>query len=557
MFLSALRALFAVLGALALLPLCAARVRGRPEYVRFRLKGDLPYRSTPRLLRLFRRADPAAVSSLHLFTRQLRVLAGDPRVRGVVLEVDGLNISSAKRAAVVDSLNALRKTGKEIVGYATSADTAAYELLCACDRVFLPPAGRLDLTGFHAEATALARGLSQLGITAHFVRRGEHKTAPELFTHEEVSPVQRMTIEEILDARYVELIASISRGRRLSADEAAERVNSGPYSAKRALERGLIDALVHDADLGTALLAEGTKEIRIASFRQYVGTRLWPPLLWAPKRPKVSVVLVQGMIAHGRGGGVPMGPSIAGSDQLLRSLRSAASDPRTRAIVLFIDSPGGSAIGSELVLEEVKRAAKKKPVLAYFERVAASGGYIAALGAKEIWSSPQALVGSIGVFAGKFELSGLFERLGIRRALVTRGDNAGIFSPSRGFTEHERVALEAEIEETYQVFLAHVAQARGKSLEEIRERAEGRVYTGNAAQQAGLVDRIGHFEQALHRALELSGTRAEELDVVIHGLPRRRLPIASLLQRAGGTHLYALWYPWWTVDGHGSLDFGP
>jgi protease-4 len=228
---------------------------------------------------------------------------------------------------------------------------------------------------------------------------------------------------------------------------------------------------------------------------------------------------------------------------VVAAVRSARRDRRTAAIVLYVNSPGGSALASELILDEVRRAAKKKPVIAYFDRVAASGGYMAALGASEIWAAPGAIAGSIGVFGGKFELSGLLDRLGLRRMVITRGDNAGMFSLSRPFTPHERATIELEIEEAYQDFLEQVARARGKTKEEIHARGEGRVYSGDEALKAGLIDRTGGFEEACRRALELARSPSERFEVLIHPTARRRLAMLGWLREAQAARIFALWLP--------------
>jgi protease-4 len=241
---------------------------------------------------------------------------------------------------------------------------------------------------------------------------------------------------------------------------------------------------------------------------------------------------------------------MAGSDVAVKALRAAARDRRSKAVVLYVASPGGSALASELILEAVQRVAKKKPVIAFVDRVAASGGYMAALGAKEIWATPHAIVGSIGVFAGKFDASGLLEKLGIHRTMIVRGANAGIFSPSRGFTEHERASMEAEVEEIYQTFLEFVAKGRGRTKEEIHALAEGRVYSGTRALGVGLVDKTGGFEEACRHAMTLAKVPAEQrFDIHIHGGADRRFSLLKLL--LGGSHagLYAFCPTAWSLLG--------
>ena len=421
----------------------------RPEYVRFRLTGDPPWRtSRRRRLALFQRTDPAAVASLETLRRQLETLAKDPRILGVIFELDGLEGPPAKREALLEMFKRVRAAGKKVIGYGVSVSNSEYEVLCGADRIVIPAAGRIELTGFSAEATAIGGALSKLGIKPHFLRRGEYKTAPEMFTREDISPAQRETIERLLDERYRWLVERVAEGRSMTPEDARRRIDIGPFSARRAKAQGLIDDLSSDPDLPFLLAPEGRKpededgrpEARVGTWSKYVASRIWPPMVWKRVRPElpIGVVPINGMIAEGRGGTLPAGPVVAGSISIISALDKARRNPRIPAVVVYVSSPGGSAPASEMILDAVKRLARKKPVVAYFDRVAASGGYMAACGAKEIWGGPGAIAGSIGVFGGKFDVSGLMDRIGVHRTLITRGENSAIDSPSRGFTEHER-----------------------------------------------------------------------------------------------------------------------
>jgi len=545
------------------LPFRLLASRHRPVFVRFRLAGELSYRERRRARRWLSgsRPEPATVTSLQAFQEALGLLAGDPHVKGILLELEGLELASAKKDALVKLLTDFRAAGKRVVGWAVSVDNLGYQILCAADEVLLAPAGRLDLVGYAAEATALGEGLSRAGIQAHFVRRGDYKTAPELFTHAHVSDIQRKTLEAFLDERYAELVDSVARGRKRTPEEVRALIDGGPYSAQRAVASGLVDGLCSEADLPMRLDERRREEKDsdeaeepIEPMSSWLSARPLPPVKWRPlrRRPKVGLVVVSGMIAPGKGSGGGLGPKIAGSEAVVKALRAAGRDKRAKAVVLYIDSPGGSALASELILEAVQRVARKKPVIAYVDQVCASGGYMAALGAKEIWSAPHAIVGSIGVFAGKFEASGLMEGLGVRRTIIARGENAGIFSTSRGFTPHERAALEAEVEETYQAFLAHVAKARGRTKEEIHERAEGRVYSGTRALAAGLVDRSGSFEEACRHALNLAQVPPGKFDVATYSTADRSRSLLQILLSLSGAQLYALCPTAWSLGGRGA-----
>ncbi len=545
------------------LPLRAFGASRRPEYVRFRLSGDPPWRRTGRRrLSLFQRTDPAAVDSVETLRRQLEVLARDRRILGVVIELDGLETPPAKREALAEMFKVFRTSGKTVIGYGVSVSNVEYELLCSTDRIVVPAAGRIDLTGFSAEASAIGAALARVGIKPHFLRRGEYKTAPELFTREDMSPAQRETTERLLDERYQRLIERVAAGRKLTSDESRRRIDRGPYSARRAQVEGLIDALCSEPDLPALLAPEGRKpeneegrpEARVGTWSRYLASRVWPPVAWkrVRRQPPVGVVPINGMIAEGRGGTLPAGPVIAGSISIVSALDKARRDPRVPGVVLYVTSPGGSAPASEMILDAVRRLARKKPVVAYFDRVAASGGYMAVCGAKEVWGGPGAIVGSIGVFGGKFDASELMKRIGVHRTLITRGENSAIHSPSRGFTEHELRSLEAEMDETYQSFLEIVAEARGRPKPEIEARAGGRVYSSDHAHAEGLIDRVGTFEDACRRALELADkTPADRFEVSVF---TTRPPGAGLMgmfrQLAlGKARVYALWWPWFRITG--------
>lgn len=539
---NAFLALFWVLG----LPFRLFRRESAAVYVRFRLEGDPPYRKTRRA-RLFQRTEPDAVGSLDELSDRLEVLCADPRVRGVVFELEDLAVAPAKRLGLGALFDRVRRAGKEVVGYATSAGNAEYALLCRAGRILMPPAGRLELTGFAAEATALGEGLRKLGVTAHFIRRGDYKTAPELFTRDAVSEIQRKTLETILDERHRELVETIAAGRKLSPEDAAARIDKGPYSARRALSVGLLDAVCGEADIEEVLKKEGPQQTapKLRTWDEYRSGRRFPPVRWRPMRapPRLGLIRVRGAIVHASGNASPL-QSLAASGPLTKAIRAAARDARCKAVLLYVDSPGGSALASELILEELKRLQKKKKVVAYFDRVAASGGYMAGLGAHELWAGPHAIAGSIGVFAGKFDLSGLLERAGIQRTVITRGENAGLLSLSRPFTDKEREALEADVEETYVAFLDHVAAARQLPREAVRERAEGRIYSGHAALEAKLVDKVGLFDDACRRALELAGVKGDTFRLHPYAARGRSFPWLQLLRSAAQAQLFTLWFPW-------------
>jgi protease-4 len=549
-------------GAVLRFPFRLLSRRRVPAYVRFTLKGDPPYRQPLQRRWPWQRprAGGRTVSSLHALDRALEALEADRRVRGVVLEVEGLAMPAAKRGWVAGRLRAFRARGKQVVASAVSPGNAEYALLCAADRIALPRAGRLELGGFLMGATAIGGALQRLGIQPEFIRRGDYKTAPELFTRVDVSPIQRATLEQFLDEQHTELVEAVATGRGLDPEAARTRVDTGPYSAPRAKAAGLVDLLADDVELPAALgLSENRAVLDdrgpVASFRAYEKAQRWPRVSWRPlRRPtRLAVIPVAGMLVQTKTTRLPAGPPVAGSETLVEGLRAAAADVRAPAALLYVSSPGGSALASELVQAEVVRLARRKPVVAYADRVAASGGYMVCLGASELWAGTGTILGSIGVFAGKFDLSGLLERVGVARAVLTRGDHAGLLSTARPMDARERQALEAEVDEVYARFLELVAIHRRISLEAVKACAEGRLFTAGGAEKAGLVDRLGTFEEACQRALALAGRPGGKFELQPYGLPKRRLSLEALL-RAASPAVYALWWPPWTGPGLGGTE---
>jgi protease-4 len=546
--------LFLALWLLLRLPFRLLGRRAPPSYVRFVLKGDPPYRASLRRAWFRRRPPPGLVTALDVFRRNLVQLSKDARVKGVVVEVGPLEMAPAKRLLLSQWLSAFRAAGKEVVGFALSPGNAEYEVLCGMTRVVLPRPGRLALDGFLLEATAVGGALERLGIHAEFVRRGDFKTAPELFTRSDISPNQRALLEALLDDRHAALVEAVTAGRRLEKEEATALVDKGPYSAERALASGLVDALADEVEL-TGLLGLPAVEhgdVLVPAFPRYLRAMCVPDVNWARlrARKRLAVVPLSGVLADGDAD--RPWPAVASAETLLAGLRAAADDSRCPAVLLYVNSPGGSALASERVADEVVRLVRRKPVVAYTDRVSASGGYLASLGAQELWAGPHSVVGSIGVFAGKFDAHALLERLGIHRTAFTRGEHAGLGTTTRMLTPSEREALEREVDDIYRRFVERVAGARKMDVTAVLARAEGRVFTSGQALALGLLDKLGTFEEAAARALALAGVTDTDFELALHGLPRRRLGLSALLPRRA--QVLALWWPWLSGDGLGGTE---
>jgi protease-4 len=339
-----------------------------------------------------------------------------------------------------------------------------------------------------------------------------------------MSVEQREQMEAWQGELYAQLVQAIARGRSLDAEAVRDRIDRGPYAAAAALEAGLIDGFLYKDELEESLkrLSRGdvSRDVDFLDLRSYLGGVVldpgWRPLLRG--LPRLAYVVATGNVHRGPGRrGI-------GSQALSGLLERVREDDRIRAVVLRVDSPGGDAVASDLLYRAVELTRQEKPVVVSMGEVAASGGYYLAAAADAIWIEPGSVTGSIGVVGGKINLEGLYQRLGIGRDAVETGDRAGLFSDARGFTPEEKQAVQGEMTALYEVFLKRVAAGRKLERDALERVAQGRIWSGRAALEVGLVDALGGPLEAIDDARRRAGVRdggRYQLEV----LPRRpRLP---------------------------------
>lgn len=485
-----LGALLGILRFLFLLPF----PRRVPAYAELRLEGPLLWRASRRGWAARFRRGPASVEGIR---KALGALAKEEGLRGVVIAPQRLHASQARLEAVAEALEAFRASGKEVVLYLREATALELVLARMADRVLLAPGGTVLLLGEAAVLTGLRGLLERMGVLPEFLRIGDHKTAPELFTREAPSEIQRAFTERLLDARYDRLVGIVAARRAGDRAWARAIIDGGPYTSGRALEAGLVDALVYPLELGAHLAGEGERPSgRLAPAEAVLRSRRWRYRAPRISRGRVLVLPIAGIIRTGKSVQFPTGPRFAGEETVVAQVEAARRDPRVKGVVVVSSSRGGMASASDRIWHAVRRLAEQKPTAAYVESVAASGGYLAIAGAGRIFASPGALVGSIGVFSGRFVLGELLERIGIHRELLRRGANAGLRSASHALEVGERQTLQAEIEQIYEEFVDRVARGRARPAEEIRGHGEGRVFLAEEAPEA-LVDELGDLPAAI------------------------------------------------------------
>jgi len=472
---------------------------------------------------------------------RLRALATDANIAAVVLGIDELELGTGRIEELRDLVSALRRNGKQVVAYVTFPSTRDMYLASACDRIVIHPAGIVEVVGLVQAVTFYKAAMDRLGVSMDLVRIAEFKGAMEPFVMTSQSEPVRRNRNELLDDVYGRILAGISAGRgdrtgsggtsktALEGDPQA-LVQKGTFTPEEAQRAGLVDAIRDDDGL-TAYLRSLLGAPRLALDRHADGAPV-RPVRWPGRR--TAVILVEGAIVDGPTQELPFGGGgISGSDALVAALEESRRDPTVVAVVLRVNSPGGSAFASDVIARAVARVrAAGKPVVVSMGDVAASGGYYIAAPSDAIFAEPSTTTGSIGIFGYKLDVSGLMAKLSLSTEVTTRGPHADAVLPFRPWTPEERHAAEEKLRHLYEMFLSTVAAGRqrsGLTVARVDELGRGHIYSGAQAKGLGLVDELGGVTAAIDRALALSGislAAGEAPELLV--LPR---PSASLLKR--------------------------
>ena len=474
---------------------------------------------------------------LHRVIERLDKAAGDDRVKGVVLSIESPDLGRARADELRAAVARLRKAGKPVAAHLVGSEPVHYMVALACDTITMPPAATLEITGVRAEVTFFKQLLDTLGVQAEILQVGEFKGAGEPLTRSTMSPQLRAQYEAFVGDLFEQLVERIAADRKLAPEKVRELVDTGVFTPEAAREAGLIDAVGYEDEVAAAL----AKKVELAEpkiARDYAARKMdndfsgigglvklvemlsgQKQTAASGKQKQVAIVHVTGEIAEGKGRDDLLAGGAAGSDAVIEAIRDAAQDDKVAAIVLRIDSPGGSALASDLIWREAERT--KKPVVASLSDTAASGGYYVAVAADKIVAAPGTLTGSIGVVGGKIAVGNALDRYGVHTDVVSKGKNAGWLSMQTPFTAAEREAFMATMKDVYRLFTTKVAAGRKLDLAKLDTLAEGRVFTGRMAKEAGLVDRLGTLDDAIDEAKQLAGLAAdEEIERVLLPEPR-------------------------------------
>jgi protease IV len=465
---------------------------------------------------------------LHDLAELVAIATKDARVAGIVVTIRALSAGMASVTSLRAILAAARTAGKQVcVHLPRGGGTKEVYVATVASKVIVGPRAQLAPLGFLTSSRYMRRALERAGIEPEIFACGEYKSAGETLVRDTMSAPQREQLDRLLGTFHAALVDAIAHGRGVTPEQAIALVDGAPYFGAKAIEAGLADIVAYEDELPGALgLSSGRGRPRASSRRivdggSYLARATRPLVRRLRPRPFIAVVPVHGAIAHTAG----MFESFATDERVTRIVRRARADRRIKGVIVHVDSPGGSALASDLMHHEIAQLAREKPVVACMANVAASGGYYVAAPAHRVVCEATTVTGSIGVVAARVSVEPLLARLGVTTETVARGARAGLLSATHPLDDADRAALGRELDATYAAFVDVVASGRKMATSRVEELARGRVHSGADALEHGLVDALGGFSAAVRemRALLAPEVR-DRVDVRVLRAPRRAIP---------------------------------
>jgi protease-4 len=516
--------------------LASAATAAEPRtLLRLQLDGPVPEAPSP-LNELFAGLFGGDGKTLHQWIDTLQRAAKDDKIAGVVLIIESPQMSLAQAEEFSRALRELKKSGKKVHVYLDSGNNLSYAIATAGDDITIPPHSSLDTVGLRASLMFYKGLFDKLGVHADMLHCGAYKSALEPYVRTEPSPEAAENINWLLDGLFARWVGMIAENRGLDVKAVQAAIDEAPLPSERALALGLVDHVAGFPDFKKRLFKEYGRDAKIQkSYKRekpfgdidpnnpFAFFQLINEMMEKSSKPKpagIGLIYVDGAIVMGKSEqGGWSGDAVAGSTTVRAALEAAREDANIKAVVLRVNSPGGSAVASDIIWDAATRLAAEKPLIVSMGGVAGSGGYYVAIPGDTIFAEESTITGSIGVVGGKIVIRGLLtDKLGITVTEFERGKHAGLMSTMSGWEGEQRTAMERMLNDTYTQFKARVTQSRGKRIKgELEDLAGGRVYTGRQALERGLVDRIGGLRDALRLATEKSGLT----DPKVYVLPRQ------------------------------------
>jgi protease-4 len=452
----------------------------------------------------------------------IRKAKTDPRIKTLVIRPASSSGLWAQLQEVRRAVEDFKSSKKPVTAYLESAGAAEYYLASVADRIVLMPAGQLDLVGLASYEIFFRGALDKMGIFPDLVHVGDYKTASNTFTEKGFTPAHKEMTQSLNRDWYDELVRTVATARKMTEPEVRSAIDEGPYLAEGAVRARLVDAVGYEDQLDDSEPIQGTRELHADRYRD-------APVQGASaaRQGRIALLYAVGVIASGESS-FDSGSFVLGSETFNQWLRRVRIDPAIDAVVVRVDSPGGSAVASEVIWRELMLTRDVKPLVVSMGDVAASGGYYIAAPAHAIVAQPGTLTGSIGVVTGKFVVDSTLGKLGISSGAVSHGRLAEIYSPFRPFSRDERAKIEEQLQSTYELFLDRVAKGRSQETRKVDGVAQGRVWTGRQARELGLVDELGGLTDAIRIAKERAKLDPNrDVDLVVYPPKRTLLDILS------------------------------
>jgi len=531
--------IFAVLVFVVLLGIAmifAAFRKGEPairdnSLLALRVAGALPDYSPDDPFKRFFGGPDQSLTGLVMQFKKAKV---DKRIKAVLLDIDMSGAGWGKAEEIRDAIKDFRTSGKPVYAFIELGLNKEYYIATACDKIYVPPPGELFINGLAADVMFFRGSLDKLGVYPDIYQIGKYKSAGDMFTQKAMTDAHREYINSLLDDLFNRYVQTIAEARHKTPEEIKALIDNAPYNGNQAKANGLIDEVAYHDEVEKQIKTTlGYKETDTFTPVRAEYRDVSPESLGLNEGERIAVIYASGEIGSGRSENSPSGGQSIGSDTLSRAVTDAAADKSIKAIVIRVDSPGGSGLASDIIWHAVDAANQKKPVVISMSDVAASGGYYISASAAKIVAQPSTITGSIGVVAGKPVMRGLYDWLGISNEYVMRGKTAGMFRETEKFSDEERVKFEEWIKTTYyQDFVPKVAKGRKKDAQYVDSVGQGRVWTGAQAKERGLVDEYGGLDRAIEVAKELAKIPADKgVERVI--LPYPRTFLQELMSSGG------------------------
>lgn len=452
---------------------------------------------------------------LHSLKEVLSIAKLDEDIAGILVRINGNSYGMAQLQEMADAILNFRESGRVVLCYLTNCSTGDYIVASTCDGILIHPSSEVRLIGLRTERSFYKGTLDMLGIRADLERIGDYKSASESFTRKEMSEAQREIQNIILDDLYEQLVEVIANGRGWTREDVKKCIDAGPYTARQAFAAELVDRLVYEDELIDVVTELTDEHTDLVTPDEYTNSRLYTQH-WRVPQPKIAIIEAKGLMVTGDSFIDPLtGTQVMGADTIVQAIEAAQNDTAIKAVVLRIDSGGGLVAAADIIWRALVQLREYKPLVVSMGDVAASGGYYIAAPADVIVAEPGTITGSIGVISGKYSLKGLYEKLGIQKEILKRGEHADFYTDYGDYHASEQAIIQKQIKEIYDDFITKIALGRSElSTTDVDKLGQGRIWSGRQAKENGLVDELGGLNLALVIASEHAGLPGKVVEVV-------------------------------------------